>query len=153
MQEETLQPEFLETEDTGIKQVHTANDQDFEPVEAQKIGDIDIGDLSDSNDSQAQDDGTNSQLINQEDDLNTPDNQMSKASQENNYCTAIDADDHDDTIQFGNPITQPFLSRSIRVPITEVGCLSFTQIFQDYLQAYPPPSQADAYFQIQAMAQ
>ena len=64
---------------------------------------------------------------------------MSKASQEDNYCTAIDDDDHDDTIQFGNPLTQLFLSRSIRVPITEVGCLSFTQMFQDYLHTYPLP--------------
>ena len=48
---------------------------------------------------------------------------------------------------------QPFLSRSVRVPITKVGCLSFTQMLQDYLQAYPPPSQADAYLQIQGMAQ
>ena len=48
---------------------------------------------------------------------------------------------------------QPFLSRSIRVPITEVGCLSFTQMLQDYLHAYLPPMQADAYLQIQGMAQ
>ena len=55
--------------------------------------------------------------------------------------------------QYSNPVTQPFLSRSIRVPITEVGCLSFTQILQDYLHAYQPPSQADTYSQIQGMAQ
>ena len=62
-------------------------------------------------------------------------------------------DEQDDTIQFGNPVTQPFLSRSLRVPITEVGCLSFMQMLQDYLHAYLPPSQADAYSQIQGMAQ
>ena len=73
--------------------------------------------------------------------------------QEDNYHTAINNDEQDDTIQFGNPITQPFLSRSIRVPITEVVCLSYTQMLQDYLHAYPPPSQADAYSQIQGMAQ
>ena len=73
--------------------------------------------------------------------------------QEDNYHTAIDNDEQDNTIQFGNPITQPFLSRSIRVSITEVGCLSFTQMLQDSLHAYPPPSQADAYSQIQGMAQ
>ena len=66
---------------------------------------------------------------------------------------AIDDDEQDDTIQFGNPVTQLFLSRSIRVPITKVGCLSFTQMLQDYLQAYLPPTQADAYLQIQGMAQ
>ena len=79
-----------------------------------------------------------------------PDDQTSKAD---NYCTAIDGDDLDNTVQFGNPVTQPFLSRSIRVPTTEVGCSRFTQIFQDYLHAYPPPSQADAHSQIQEMAQ
>ena len=73
------------------------------------------------------------------------DDQTSKASQDDNYCTAIDDDDLDDTVQFGNPVTQPFLSRNVRVPTTEVGCLSFTQMFQDYLHEYPPPSQADAY--------
>ena len=67
--------------------------------------------------------------------------------------TAIDDDDLDDTIQFGNPVTQPFLSRSVRIPTTEVGCLSFTQMFQGYLHEYPPPSQADAYSQIHKMAQ
>ena len=81
------------------------------------------------------------------------DEQMSKASQDDNYCTAIDDDDLYDTIQFGNPVTQPVLSRSIRIPTTEVDCLSFTQMFQGYLHEYPPPLQADVYSQIQAMAQ
>ena len=65
-----------------------------------------------------------------------------------NYRTAINDDEQDNTIQFGNPVTQLFLSRSIRVPITEVGCISFTQMLQDYLHAYPPPMQTDAYSQI-----
>ena len=73
--------------------------------------------------------------------------------QEDNYHTTINDDEQDDTIQFSNPVTQPFLSRSIRVPITEVGSLSFTQMLQDYLHAYLPPSQTDAYSQIQGMAQ
>ena len=77
----------------------------------------------------------------------------SKASQDENYHTAIGDNDLDDTVQFGNPVTQPFLSRSVRVPTTEVGYLSFTQMFQDYLHEYPPPSQADALLQIQEMAQ
>ena len=80
------------------------------------------------------------------------DEQMSKASQDDNYHTAID-DDPDETIQFGNPVTQPFVSRSIRIPTTEVNCFSFTQMFQGYLHEYPPPSQADAYSQIEVMAQ
>ena len=70
------------------------------------------------------------------------DEQMSKASQDDIYCTTIDDDDLDDTIQFFNPVTQPFLSRSIQIPTTEVGCLSFTQMFQGYLHEYPPLSQA-----------
>ena len=78
---------------------------------------------------------------------------MSKASQDDNYCTAIDDDDLDDTVQFDNPVTQPFLSRSVRAPTTEVGCLSFTQMFQEYLQEYPSLSQADTFLQIQEMAQ
>ena len=82
-----------------------------------------------------------------------PDDQTSKASQDDNYHITIDDDDLDDTVQLGNPVTQPFLSRSVRVPATEVSCLSFTQMFQDYLHEYPPPSQADAYSQIQEMAQ
>ena len=81
------------------------------------------------------------------------DDQTSKASQGDNYHTAIGDDDLDNTVQFGNPVTQPFPSRSVRVPTTEVGCLSFTQLFQDYLQEYPSPSQADAFLQIQEMAQ
>ena len=92
-------------------------------------------------------------IVDEEHDLDIPDDQTSRALQEDNYHTAIDDDEQDDTIQFGNPITKPFLSRSIGVSITEVGCLSFTQMFQDYLHAYPPPSQADAYSQIQGMAQ
>ena len=82
-----------------------------------------------------------------------PDAQTSRASQEDNYQTTINDDKQDDTIQFGNQVTQPFLSRSVRVLITEVGCLSFMQMLQDYLHAYLPPTQADAYLQIQGMAQ
>ena len=66
-QEETLQPESLKSEDTSVKQADTANDQNPELAETPKTGDIDIGDLTDNTDSQAQDDGTNLQLINQED--------------------------------------------------------------------------------------
>ena len=81
------------------------------------------------------------------------DDQVSRASQDDNYHTAFDDDDLEDTVQFGNPVTQPFLSRSVRVPTTEEGCLSFTQMFQDYLQEYLSPSQADTFLQIEEMAQ
>ena len=152
-QEETLQLESLETQDTSVKQVHTIQDQDSKPLQAQNIGEIKVPEAQDTTDTQIQDDSTDSQHNDEECDLDIPDDQTSKASQEDNYCTAIDDDEQDDTIQFGNSITQPFLSRSVRVPITEVGCLSFTQILQDYLHAYLPPSQADAFSQIQGMAQ
>ena len=148
-QEETLQPESLETQDTGIKQVHTIQDQHSKPLEAQNTGEIKVPEAQDTRDTQIQDDGTYSQLNDKERDPDIPDDQTSKASQEDNYHTAIDDDEQDNTIQFGNPITQTFLPRSIRVPITEVGSLSFTQMLQDYLHAYPPPSQADTYSQIQ----
>ena len=68
--------------------------------------------------------------------------QISRMSQ---YRNAIDEDEQDDTMQFGNLVTQPFLSRSVRVPIIKVGCLRFTQMLQDYLRAYPPLTHADAY--------
>ena len=135
-----------------MKQVHIIQDQDSEPLQAQNTGEIEVPDAQDTSDTQIQDDGTDTQL-NDEEHPDIPDDQTSKALQEDNYHTAIDDDEQDNTIQFGNPITQPFLSRSIRVPITEVGCLSFTEMLQDYLYAYPPPSQADAYSQIQGMAQ
>ena len=152
-QEETLQLESLETQDTSVKWVHTIQDQDSKSLQAQNIGKIKVPEVQDTTETQIQDDGTDSQHNDEEHDLDIPDDKTSKASQEDNYHTAIDDDEQDDTIQFGNPITQPFLSRSIRVPITEVGCLSFTQMLQDYLHAYPPPSQADAYSPIQGMAQ
>ena len=73
-------------------------------------------------------------------------------SQDDNYCTAIGDDDLDDTIQFGHSVMEPWLSRSIRISTTEVGCLSFTQMFQEYLQTYPPVSQTEACNEIQQMA-
>ena len=102
---------------------------------------------------QVQDDCTDPQVNGEQPDPDIPDDQTSRASQGDNYQTAINNDKQDDKIQFGNPVTQLFLSRSIRVPITEIGCLSFTQMLQDYLHAYPPPMQADTYSQIQEMAQ
>ena len=121
------------------------NDQITGPIQDQNTGDIIDDDGADS------ENGCEDYVSDDQDPI-MQDDQTSKASQENNYCTAIDDDDLDDTVQFGNPVTQPFLSRSVRVPTTEVGCLSFTQMFQDYLHEYPP-SQADTYLQIQEMAQ
>ena len=152
-QEESLQLESLEIEDTSIKQVSPMQDQDSESLRAQNIGETEVPDTQNTSDTQMPDDGTDSQLNDEEGDPDIPDDQTSKASQEDNYRTAIDDDEQDNTIQFGNPVTQLFLSRSIRVNITEVGCLSFMQMLQDYLHAYLPPSQADTYTQSQGMAQ
>ena len=59
-QEETLQPESSETQDTGIKQVHTIQDQNSKPLQAQNIGVIEVPDTQDTSDIQIQDDGTGS---------------------------------------------------------------------------------------------
>ena len=138
-QEETLQPESSQVEDTGIKKVDTQGDQNTGPTEVQNTGDADDRAVPDLNGSQIEEDGTTpdddgDDYISNNQDPVMQDDQTSKASQDDNYCTAIGDDDLDNTVQFGNPVTQPFLSRSVRVPTTEVGCLSFTQMFQDYLQ-------------------
>ena len=150
-QEETLQLESSEIEDTGLKKVDTQEDQNTRTTEIQNTGDVDETGVPHSINSQIEEHGTtpendSNDYISDDQDPAMQDNQMSKASQDDNYHTAIDDDDDlDDTVQFGNPITQPFLSRSVRIPTTEVGCLSLTQMFHDYLHEYPPPSQADAY--------
>ena len=87
----------------------------------------------DTSNMQVQVGNTDSQVKCEQQDPDIPEDQTSRALQNDNYQTAIDDDKQDNTIQFGNPVTQPFLSRSVRVPITEVGCLSFTQMLQDYL--------------------
>ena len=84
-QEETLQPESLETKNTGIKQTHAIQDQDSKPLQAQNIREIKVPEVQDTTDTQIQDDLTFSQHNDEEPDLDTP----------------------DDTIQFDNP-TIPF---------------------------------------------
>ena len=139
-QEETLQLESSEIEDTNIKKIDTQEDQITGPTEVQNTGDTDERDVPELIDSQTEKDSTtpenNDDYISDDQDPTMQDNQTFKTSQDDNYCTAIGDDDLDDTVQFGNPVTQPILSRSVRVPTTEVGCLSFTQMFQDYLHEY-----------------
>ena len=79
-QEETLQPESLETQDTSINQVHTIQDQDSKPLQARNMGEIEVEDTQDASDTQIQDDGTDSQLNDEERDPDIPDDQTSKAS-------------------------------------------------------------------------
>ena len=159
-QEETLQLESSEIEDTSVKKFNLQRDQDTGPTEVQNTLDTDERAVPDLNGSQIEDNGTTPDndredyiSDDQDIDIAVQDDQMSRASQDDNYCTAIDDDNLDDTVQFSNPVIQPFLSRSVGVPTTEVGCLSFTQMFQEYLQEYPSPSQADAFLQIEEMAQ
>ena len=120
MQEEALQLESLETEDTGMKQVDPTQGQDSESVQAQNMEENEVPDAEDTSDMQVQDDNTDSQVNGEHPDTDIPDDQTLTAMQEDNYQTAIDDNKQDDTIQFGNPVTQLFLSRSISVPITEV---------------------------------
>ena len=152
-QEETLQLESLETEDTSMKQVDPTPGQDSESLQAQNMGENEVPDAENASDTQVQDGHTDSQANAEQPDPDIPEGQTSRTSQEDNYQTASSDDKQDDTIQFGNPVTQSFLSRSVRVLITEVGCLSFKHMLQDYLHAYLPTTQADAYLQIQGMAQ
>ena len=146
LQDNTLQPESPEIEETGVEQADPINVQTQDTEVNAKLVEVD------TSEKQPQIANTNSQVEEQQE-PDIPDDQTSRASQDDNYQTAIDDDEPDDTIQFGNLVTQLFLSRSVRVPIIEVGCLSFTQMLQNYLRAYPLPSHADAYLQIQQMAQ
>ena len=155
LQDNTFQPESPEIEDTGMEQADPTDvqTQDIEenaaPVEV------------DTSKQQAQVADTDSQVDKEQQEPDIPEDQTSRASQDDNYRTTIDNDEQDDIIQFDNLVTQSFLSRSVRVPIIKVrapsiftiGCLSFTQMLQDYLRAFLPPSHADAYLQIQQMAQ
>ena len=100
-------------------------DQDFKSLQAHNIGETVVPGTQDTSDTQVQDDGTDSQNNGEQPDPDIPDDQTSRSSLGDNYQTAIDDNEQDDTIQFDNPVSQPFLSKSVRVPITEVGCLSF----------------------------
>ena len=162
VQDDTLQPESPEKEDTGIKQVDPIDVQNQDVEEKADSTEIDASEQQEpviTQDSQAEEVQQEpvQQELDQEEldeqDSEIPEDQISKTSQDDNYQAAIDEDEQNDTIQFGNLVTQPFLLRSVRVPIIKVGFLSYTQMLQDYLRAYPPPSHANAYLQIQQMAQ
>ena len=101
-QEETLQPESSKIEDTSTKQVYVSEDQNVGPTEAQNIEHTNERAVLDSINDQIEDDGSTPE--NNDQDPAMQDEQMSKASQDDNYCTTIDDDDLDDTIQFGNPL-------------------------------------------------
>ena len=102
-------------------------------VQAQDMEKNEVPVAEDTSKQQVQVANADSQVDDKQQDPDVPENQTSRALQDNNDRAAIADDEQEDTIQFSNPVTQPFLSRSVRVPITEVGCLSFTQMLQDYL--------------------
>ena len=133
LQENTLQLMSPQTEETVMKQADPTD------IQAKDVKENDEPVEEDTSVQQAQVANTDSLVEEEQQDPDMPEDQTSRISQDDNYQTAINDDEWDDTIQFGNLVTQPFLSRSVRVPIIEVGCLSFTQMLQDYLRAYPPP--------------
>ena len=134
VQDNTLQPESPEKEDTSIQQVDSINVQNQDVEENAESAEIDASkQLAQviTMDSQAVED----QQEPDQQDSEILEDQISRTSPDDNYQTAIDKEEQDDTIQFGNLVTQPFLSRSVRLPIIKVGNFSFTQMLQDYLRA------------------
>ena len=118
-----LQTQPSDIEDTIIKKVDIQEDHNSELTGAQNTGDIKERAVPDSIQGQIEDNGitleNNGDYISDDQDPTMQDDQMSKASQDDNYHTAIDDDDDfDNTIQFGSPVTQPFLLRGVRVPTT-----------------------------------
>ena len=102
MQKETLQPESLEIEDTGMKQVDPTPSQDSESLQVQNREENEVPDAKDTSNTQVKDDDTDSQVNGEQPDPDIPDDHTSRASQEDNYHMAIDDDEQDDTMQFGN---------------------------------------------------
>ena len=84
-QEETLQPESLETEDTGMKQVDPTPGQDSESLQAQSMAENEVPDAEDASEMQVQDDHTDSQANGEQPDPDIPDDQTLRALQEDNY--------------------------------------------------------------------
>ena len=133
--DDMLQPESPEKEDTGIKQVDPVYVQNQDVEENAESVEIDASEQQEpvyTQDSQAEQ--VQQEPVQQESDQEELDeqnseileDQISRTSQDDNYQTAIDEDEQEDTIQLCNPVTQPFLSRSVRVPIIEVGCCKIT---------------------------
>ena len=90
--EETLQPESPETEDTGMKQA------DPTYVQAQDVEENDIPVVADTSKQQVQVANTDSKVDDEQQDPDIPEDQTSRGSQDDNYQTAINIDEQDDTI-------------------------------------------------------
>ena len=85
MQEDILQLESLETEDTSMKQVDPTPGQDSESLQAQNREENEVPDAEDTSNMQVQDDDTDSQVNGKQPDPDIPDDQTSRAWQEDNY--------------------------------------------------------------------
>ena len=83
--EDTLQLESLETEDTGVKQADPTQGQVPMSVQAQNMEENEVADTDDTSDMQVQDGNTDSQVNGEQPDPDIPDDQTSRASQDNNY--------------------------------------------------------------------
>ena len=120
-----MQLESSEPEETSQKTVDPTKGQNTGPLEVQDTSDRNDVDVQDSicrqiedNANTPKDEGDDYTSDSQDIDNAVQDDQTSRASQDDNYHTAIDDDNLDDTVQFSNPVTEPFLSRSIRFPTT-----------------------------------
>ena len=92
LQDNTLQPESPEMEDTGIQQVDSINVQTQDTEENAKLVEVD------TSEQQAQVANTDSQVDEVQQEPEIPEDQISRASQDDNYRTAIDDEEQDDTI-------------------------------------------------------
>ena len=84
LQDNTLQPESPEMEDTGIQQVDPTNVQTQDNEENAESIEVDAGEQ------QVQAANTNSQVEEDQQEPEIPEDQTSQASQDDNYRTAID---------------------------------------------------------------
>ena len=91
-QEETLQLESLETEETGVKQADPTQGQDPTSVQAQDMEENEVPDAEDTSNQHVQVGNTDSQIDDEQQDLDIPEDQTSRALQDDNYQTAIDND-------------------------------------------------------------
>ena len=88
-QEETLHPESCETEDTSMKQADHIQGLDPTSVQAKNMEENEVPVAKDTNDMKVQGGNTDLQVNEGEQDSDIPEDQTSRASQEDNYQTAI----------------------------------------------------------------
>ena len=92
-QEETLQLESLSTEDTSMKQADPTQGQDPVSVQAQNMEENEAQDAEDTGNMQVQVGNTDSQVNDEQQDPDIPEDQTSRALQDDNYQTAIDEEE------------------------------------------------------------